>query len=599
VSDAGLSTADKDARIAELEAALAAAHADISARDILIDTLRVQIARLKRMQFGKSSEKLDTQIAQLELALEELEGEAIVAAARRADPADGVRSAPVRALPAHLPREEQRIEPEQGNCACPDCGGVLRPLGQDSDEVLDAVPVQWRVVRTIRPKYSCRACEKIVQAPAPVKAIARGKATFGTLAHVVVSKFDHHLPLYRQAEIMAAQGIEIDRSTLAGWVGQASVLLDPIVSRIREVGLTASKIHTDDTPVPMLDPGRGKTATGRLWAYAVDDRGSGATTPSLVWYEFTTDRTGAHPQRQLASFSGYLQADGYAGYDKLYDTNRVTEVACWAHFRRKIFDIHATKPTPLTTDLLERIGQLYEIEAEVRGQQPKIRRRTRQDRTQPLIDELRQTLDDALRRLSPKSEMAKAIAYGRKRWGALTRFLDDGRLEIDNNIAERAMRCVALGRKNWLFAGSKAGGDRAAAIYSVIETAKLNGLEPQAYIADVIAKIAGDWPAARWNELLPCWGGRLPTASQCARVSALQDSIKGAARGANYPHRHGYVKERFSTAWRRCSGEASAAQEVDAPRDDSVFRKAATHPRRYRGMRQFTSLGSSSRIARA
>jgi len=208
VSDAGLSTADKDARIAELEAALAAAHADISARDILIDTLRVQIARLKRMQFGKSSEKLDTQIAQLELALEELEGEAIVAAARRADPADGVRSAPVRALPAHLPREEQRIEPEQGNCACPDCGGVLRPLGQDSDEVLDAVPVQWRVVRTIRPKYSCRACEKIVQAPAPVKAIARGKATFGTLAHVVVSKFDHHLPLYRQAEIMAAQGIE-------------------------------------------------------------------------------------------------------------------------------------------------------------------------------------------------------------------------------------------------------------------------------------------------------------------------------------------------------------------------------------------------------
>ncbi|GLV28227.1 hypothetical protein TomTYG75_07730 [Sphingobium sp. TomTYG75] len=278
MSDAGLSTADKDARIAELEAALAAAHADISARDILIDTLRVQIARLKRMQFGKSSEKLDTQIAQLELALEELEGEAIVAAARRGDPAAVDRSAPVRALPAHLPREERRIEPEQGTCACPDCGGALRPLGQDSDEMLDAVPVQWRVVRTIRPKYSCRSCEKIVQAPAPVKAIARGKATFGTLAHVVVSKFDHHLPLYRQAEIMAAQGIEIDRSTLAGWVGQASVLLDPIISRIREVGLTAAKIHTDDTPVPMLDPGRGKTATGRLWAYAVDDRSSGATT---------------------------------------------------------------------------------------------------------------------------------------------------------------------------------------------------------------------------------------------------------------------------------------------------------------------------------
>ena len=383
--------------------------------------------------------------------------------------------------------------------------------------MLDAVPVQWRVVRTIRPKYSCRTCEKIVQAPAPVKAIARGKATFRTLAHVIVSKFDHHLPLYRQAEMMAAQGIEIDRSTLAGWVGQASVLLDPIVNRIRDEGLKASKIHADDTPVPVLDPGRGKTATGRLWAYAVDDRGSGATTPPLVWYKFTPDRTGAHPQAELAGFTGYLQADAYAGYDKLYATNRVTEVACWAHFRRKIFDIHATKPTPLTTDLLARVGALYEIEAEVRGQPPDIRRRSRQDRTRPLVETLRQALDDALRRLSPKSEMAKAISYGRKRWTALTRFLDDGRLEIDNNIAERAMRCVALGRKNWLFAGSKAGGERAAAIYTVIETAKLNGLEPQAYIADVIAKIAGDWPASRWDELMP-WNWQAP--AEPARLAA-------------------------------------------------------------------------------
>ncbi|MER9544407.1 IS66 family transposase [Mesorhizobium sp. M0437] len=223
------------------------------------------------------------------------------------------------------------------------------------------------------------------------------------------------------------------------------------------------------------------------------------------------------PKRQLASFTGYLQADGYAGYDKLYDTNRVTEVACWAHFRRKLFDIHATKPTPLTTDLLERIGQLYEIEAEVRGQQPDVRRRSRQDRTLPLIQEFSRHLDDALRRLSPKSEMAKAIAYGHKRWISLTRFLADGRLQIDNNIAERAMRCVALGRKNWLFAGSKAGGDRAAAIYTVIETAKLNGLEPQAYIADVIAKIAGDWPAARWDELLP-WNWR-PTVHNVAEAA--------------------------------------------------------------------------------
>lgn len=507
MSDAVLSAPDKDARIAELEAALATARADITARDILIDTLRVQLARLKRMQFGKASEKLTHEIAQLELALEELEAEAAAVRAQRADPAKLDRPASVRALPDHLPREEQRIEPEHGNCTCPDCGGALRPLGQDSDEMLDAVPVQWRVVRTIRPKYSCRACEKVVQATAPVKAIARGRATFGTLAHVVVAKFDHHLPLYRQAEMMAAQGIDIDRSTLAGWAGQASALLDPIVSRIREAGLTATKIHTDDTPVPMLDPGRGKTATGRIWAYVVDDRGAGATTPPLVWYKFTQDRTGSHPQQQLASFTGFLQADGYAGYDKLYATNCVTEVACWAHFRRKIFDIHATKPTSLTTDLLARIAALYRIEDEIRGAPPDVRRRGRLERTAPWIETLRTALDDALRRLSPKSEMAKAIAYGRKRWAALTRFLDDGRLEIDNNIAERAIRSIAIGRKNWLFAGSKAGGERAAAIYTVIETCKLNGVEPQAYIADVIAKVASDWPASRWDELMP-WNWR-------------------------------------------------------------------------------------------
>lgn len=482
---------------------MAAANAEISARDLLIETLRVQIARLKRMQFGVSSEKLSTEIAQLELALEELEAEAVTAAAKVSDQAAAERVIPIRALPPHLPREERRIEPDQGSCTCPDCGGALRLLGQDSDEMLDVLPVQWRVLRTIRPKYSCRACDRIVQAPAPSKAIARGKATFATLAHVVACKFDHHLPLYRQAEMMAAQGIEIDRSTLAGWSGQAAALLDPIVSRIREIGLTATRIHTDDTPVPMLEPGRRKAATGRIWTYVVDDRPAGATTPPLVWYEFTTDRQGAHPQRQLASFTGFLQADGYAGYDKLYQTNRVTEVACWAHFRRKVFDIHATKPTALTTDMLTRIGALYAIEDEIRGRQPEERRRRREDATRPLVGDLRHAIDEALRRLSPKSEMAKALSYGRKRWTALTRFLDDGRLEIDNNCAERAIRSVVIGKKNWLFAGSKAGGERAAAIYSVIETCKLNRVEPQAYIANVLAKIAGGWPASRWDELMP------------------------------------------------------------------------------------------------
>ena len=527
MSDAAISPLDKDARIAELEAALAV-------RDTLIETLRLQLSQLRRMTFGQSSEKLALQIAQLELALEELEGEAEVADARKPDRDRSERAAPVRALPAHLPRDECRIEPDAGNCTCPDCGGALRSLAEDSDEMLDVAPVQWRVIRTVRPKYSCRSCEKIVQAPAPVKAIARGKASFATLAHVVVHKWDHHLPLYRQAEMMAAQGIDIDRSTLAGWAGQAAHLLDPIVARIRDEGLKADKIHTDDTPVPMLVPGpradarrfnrqpdcvrRGKTAQARLWAYVVDDRASGAPGPALVWYKFTPDRSGMHPQTELKSFTGLLQADAYAGYEKLYVGNTIQEVACWAYFRRKIFENHQTSPTPLTTDLLERIAALYRIEADVRGQPPDLRRQRRQEMTSPLIDELRVVIDDALRRLSPKAAMAKALAYGRKRWLALTRFVENGSAEIDNNITERAMRSITIGRKNWLFAGSKAGGERAAAIYSVIETAKLNGIEPQAYIADVIDKIANGWPASRWDELMP-WNWQPAQQPQIAQAA--------------------------------------------------------------------------------
>lgn len=511
MSEQASSTIDKDARIAELEVALAA-------RDTLIETLRFQLSQLKRMTFGQSSEKLTRQIEQLELALEELEGEAAVAdVATTPVPTGNDRRAPIRQLPDHLPRIDRRIEPEAGSCTCPDCGGALHPLAEDSDEMLDVAPVQWRVIRTVRPKYSCRSCEKVVQAPAPVKAVARGKASFATLAHVVVSKFDHHLPLYRQAEMMAAQGIDIDRSTLAGWAGQAVALLDPIVTRIREEGLKASKIHADDTPVPMLVPGKGKTAQARLWTYVADDRASGATSPALVWYRFTQTRSGIHPQTELRHFTGLLQADGYAGFDKLYATGRIREVACWAHFRRKIFENHQTSPTPLTADLLERIARLYRVEEEIRGRPPDVRRRHRHERSKPEIKELRVVIDDALRRLSPKSSMAKALAYGLKRWVALTRFLDEGVAEIDNNIAERAMRSVAIGRKNWLFAGSKAGGERAAAIYSVIETCTLNGIEPQAYIADVIEKIASGWPASRWDELMPWnWAAGVAPVSMAA-----------------------------------------------------------------------------------
>lgn len=510
MSDTGLSTPDRDRRIAALEAllaerdaALADARAQLHSRDLLIETLRAQLAKLKHMQFGHSSEKLNRQIEQLELTLEELEAEAAATAPDRAVPPASERPAPIRALPPHLPREEIVHEPAGGTCACPSCGGALRLLGRDTDELLDVVPVSWRVVCHVRPKYSCRACERIVQAPAPMKAVAKGKATFATLAQVVVAKFDHHLPLYRQAEMMAAQGLEIDRATLAGWTGQAAALLDPIVSRIREEGLKAGKLHTDDTPVPVLEPGRGRTAQGRLWVYAVDDRGCAGAAPPLVWYRFTPDRSGIHPQRELAGFSGHLQADAYAGYARLYESGRVTQVACWAHFRRGIFDEHRKQATALTTDLLERIGALYRIEASVRGKPPDVRARARQDESRSAVDALRVVIDDALRKLSPRSEMAKALRYGVKLWPALTRFLADGRLEIDNGVAERALRGVAVGRRNWLFAGSLKGGERAAALYTVIETAKANGLEPQAYIADVLAKLASGWPAARWDELMP------------------------------------------------------------------------------------------------
>lgn len=508
---------DTDARIAALEASLARANAALAARDLLIDTLRGQIAKLRRMQFGASSEKLAREIAQFELALEELETESAVPDVDATTPGVRVRTTPVRSLPDHLPREEVIHEPASGACTCPDCGGTLRRLSADAHEMLDVMPVRWQVVRQVRPKYSCRSCEKIIQAPVPVSAVARGRATFATLAHVVVAKFGHHLPLYRQSEMMAAQGLDIDRSTLAGWTGQAAALLDPVVSRIRDAVLEADKIHADDTPVPVLDPGRGKTATGRLWVYAVDAHASGSATPPATWYRFTTDRTGAHPQAHLAGFRGFLQADAYAGYDGLY-RNGVTEVACWAHFRRKVFDLHERSPTSLTTDILDRIGALYAIEAEVRGQPPDVRHGTRQDRTKPLIDALHDGLEAALRRLSPKSDMSKAIAYGTRRWSALCRFLEDGRLEIDNNIAERALRGIAVGRRNWLFAGSKAGGERAAAIYTVIQTCKANGVDPEAYIADVIAKVASDWPASRWDELMP-WNWHAATDQPIAQAA--------------------------------------------------------------------------------
>jgi len=468
-------------------------------RDLEIEQLKLQLAKLRRMQFGRSSEQLDAQIAQLELTLEELEvSEAALpistVAAPRMERAKPVR----RPLPEHLPREEQVHQPA---CDCPQCGAEMRPLGEDVSEVLEYVPSRFKVIRHVRPKLACASCQTIVQMPAPMRPIARGLAGPGLLAHVLVAKYADHLPLYRQSEIYAREGVDLDRSTLADWVGGASALLEPLVEAVGRHVLTAGKLHADDTPVPVLCPGRGTTKTGRLWTYVRDDRPAASTEPPAVLFRYSPDRKGERPRRHLASFSGVLQADGYAGFERLYGAT-IQEAACWAHVRRKFYDLHVAQASPLAEAALARIGELYLIEAEIRGRPPDERTAVRQARARPLLESLHGWMHTTLATLSKKSELAGAIKYALSRWAALTRYRDDGRLEIDNNAAERALRACALGRKNWLFAGSDAGGERAAAIYTLLGTAKLNGLDPEAYLRDVLERIA-EHPINRIDELLP------------------------------------------------------------------------------------------------
>jgi hypothetical protein len=358
------------------------------------------------------------------------------------------------------------------------------------------------VIRHVRPRLACTCCERIVQAPAPIRPIDRGIPGPALLAHVLVSKYADHLPLYRQAGIYARSGVELERSTLADWVGSATRLLSPLVDALARHVLAAEKLHADDTPVPVLQPGRGTTKTGRLWTYVRDDRPAGSTVPPAVWMRYTPDRKAIHPTEHLAGFAGVLQADGYAGFERLYETGRITEAACWAHVRRKFHDIEQATGSPIAEEAILRIGRLYAIEAEIRGCQPDERRTQRQARASPLLDDLRGWLQATLGKLSSKGELAVAIRYALTRWAALTRYAEDGRIEIDNNAAERSIRDVALGRKNWLFAGSDSGGERAAALYSLLGSAKLNGLDPERYLSTVLGRIA-EHPINRVDELLP------------------------------------------------------------------------------------------------
>src|SRR5216684_63809 len=476
-------------------------------REREIEHLKLLLAKLHRMQFGRKSEKLARQIEQLELRLEELESNGSEQEPNSPEPAPVAASlTPAaakptrRALPDHLPRQMRTHVPKDK--ACPQCQGELRKLGEDVSEILEYVPASFVVIRHVRTKLSCTKCDCIVQAEAPSRPIERGVAGPGLLAHVLVSKYADHLPLYRQSEMYARQDVELERSTLADWVGGSARLLQPLVEALRRYVSAAGKLHADDTPVPVLAPGQGKTKTGRLWTYVRDDRPAGDTAAPAVWFAYSPDRGGEHPQQHLRTFQGALQADAYAGFNQLYKDDRIQEVACWAHVRRKFYDLEQAHASPLAREALERIAALYVIEGDIRGRPPDERQQVRQARTRPLLQSLHNWFEVSLTKLSRKSDTTAAIRYALTLWPALTRYCDDGHLEIDNNTAERSLRAVTLGRNNYLFAGSDAGGERAAILYSLIGSAKLNGLDPESYLRDVLTRIA-DHPIRRIEELLP------------------------------------------------------------------------------------------------
>jgi transposase len=494
----------------ELLRLLLARDAEVGLLKLMVEKLKLQLARRNRADFGSTSERFENAQGSL-LQVQPLDE---VRAARAATQPAANAPQIDRSLPAHLPREQQEHRPEataarhdaSGNaCGCAACGGRLRQIGSDVSEQLEYVPARFKVIRHVRPKLACTSCQTIFQAAAPTRPIARGMAGAGLLAHVMVAKYCDHLPLYRQSRIYAREGVDIERSTMAGWVDHCEQLLDPLVAALGRYVMAAGKVHADDTPVKVLQPGAGKTKQGRLWVYVRDERAAGNGAPPAAWFRYSRDRKGEHPRAHLKGFSGTLQADAYGGWKQIYASGAVLEAACWAHARRPWWDIYCDTgkaSDSIAAEALRRIRALYDIEDELRGQPPQARREQRQARAGPLLAAMHAWLEGLLGRVSAKSNLARAIGYSLARWTALTRYVDDGAIEIDNNAAERALRGVALGRSNYLFMGSDAGGERAAALYSLVETAKLNGLDPQAYLRDVLGRIA-DHPINRIDELLP------------------------------------------------------------------------------------------------
>ncbi len=502
---------------------LAAAHAMILveraariAAEAEVERLKLLLAKARHEQYGQSSERGRRLIEQLELQLEELDesvgaaNAAVEIAAPRVEVQSFERRLPARRpLPETLPRR-RIVHPAPEACPC--CGGGLRKLGEDVTETLERVPAQWLVIQHVREKFSCRSCEAITQPPAPAHPIARGRAGPNLLAEVAFAKFGLHLPLHRQSARFAAEGVSLDVSTLADWIGATAVAVAPIVDAIKAHVLAAERIHADDTTVPVL--AKGKCRTGRLWAVVRDDRPfAGHAAPAVVYF-YSPDRSGMHPQAFLAAYAGLMQADAYSGFGRLYDGGRepgpIVEAACWAHGRRKLFEIADHTKAPIALEAVKRIDGVFAIEREINGRAPDERLVQRRERVRPLVGDLETFLSGARAKLSAKSELAKAIDYMLKRWPAFTRFLDDGRICLTNNAAERALRGIALGRHNWTFAGSDEGGRRAAAIYTLIESAKLNDVDPRAWLADVLKRLA-DHPAKRLHELMPWnWKARPP-----------------------------------------------------------------------------------------
>lgn len=512
------------AMIAALQAENQKMSASLRAHDLLVQALRMRIAKLQKQKFGPSSEKIEREIEQLELALEDLQV-ALAEAGNSSPDVDETTDAEDPATQAAEPQEKQRRRPKVSKDTlrerreldpgdnCPDCGGDLRVLGEDVSELLDMIAAQLKVIEIVRIKKSCRHCEKVVQQPAPSRPIPRGMAGPSLLAFILVSKFDDHVPLYRLNEIFARMGADIPDTTMVDWCGGAMKTLAPLLEKLETSIMASDVLHADDTPIRVLDRSRrdkglGKgVKKGRIWAYVRDQRPWAGTAPPGAVYQFAPDWKEEHVLTHLGQTSGILQADGYKGYGKLYATDpdgnsQFREAACWAHLRRDFHDIWTATKSEIAREALDRIGALYDIEREITGRPADLRKAVRQENSKPKVEAFRVWAERQLTRIPGKGDLAKAFRYGLSRWRSFTLFLDDGRVAIDNNVAERALRPIGVGRRNWLFAGSDAGGETLARAMTIIETAKMNGLDPQAYLADILDRIH-DHMNPRLDELLP------------------------------------------------------------------------------------------------